>query len=327
MSTLSPDPSTLALTLLLLLTGLTTSIPVHAAPNLRCRWTSAATLCCSATPLAMSAPPARQPRWRAAWATAEPAPPTRRQMCSGAPILPTEGEAEANTGITAAQARSTAMLSLPAGAQVTHAYLYWAALTNAASGDTTATIDRPGAGGFSQPVTALESLLVSGRYRSVTDVTTLVQANGAGAYRVSDVDIGDWVNVNNPNVFGAWWMVVLYQRDSDPLRNLTIYDGFDGVSSATPQNITLSGFRVPSGPIDAKLGIVTLEGITQAPVTQSPSTPPRCSMGRTRPTTSSTAPAATWALPCRWRATCRSWMARPRACRASTSMLWMSRPT
>jgi hypothetical protein len=39
---------------------------------------------------------------------------------------PSNGMAEANTGIAVAQARSSAVLSLPVGAQVTHAYLYYA---------------------------------------------------------------------------------------------------------------------------------------------------------------------------------------------------------
>jgi clumping factor A len=37
---------------------------------------------------------------------------------------PAAGQAEANTGITVAQARSTAVLSIPSGATVTHAFLY-----------------------------------------------------------------------------------------------------------------------------------------------------------------------------------------------------------
>ena len=39
---------------------------------------------------------------------------------------PGAGEAEASSGITSAEARSTAVLELPAGATVTYARLYWA---------------------------------------------------------------------------------------------------------------------------------------------------------------------------------------------------------
>jgi hypothetical protein len=173
---------------------------------------------------------------------------------------PADGQAEANTGITLAQARSTAMLALPAGAQVTHAYLYWSAYLGTAGSDSTATLDRPGAGGFTTALTASQSLANNSRYLSVADVTSIVQTNGVGAYRVSDVDMINFVNLTNSNVYGVWWMVVLYRLDSDPLRQLTLYDGLDGVANGTPQNSTLAGFSVPAGPIDAKLGVVAMDG-------------------------------------------------------------------
>ena len=88
---------------------------------------------------------------------------------------PSAGQAEANDAITAAQARSTAVLAIPAGAQVTHAYLYWSAL-NSGVADDTATFERPGA--FSSSITALQSIVsASTRYLSVADVTALVQTH------------------------------------------------------------------------------------------------------------------------------------------------------
>ena len=39
--------------------------------------------------------------------------------------------------------------------RVTHAYLYWAATNATAVADTTAMLDRPGAGGFSQLMSAM----------------------------------------------------------------------------------------------------------------------------------------------------------------------------
>lgn len=174
---------------------------------------------------------------------------------------PEEGSAEANDTITSAQARTTAVLNLPPGAQVTHAYLYWAATLSAPGSDSEVTLDRPGTSGFSASVISLNTVTgPNNSYRGVADITSLVQANGNGAYRVSDVNIVNWANLNNSNLFGGWWMVVLYRLDSEPLRQLTISDGHDGVSSATPQNITLSGFEVPAGIIDAKLGVVAMEG-------------------------------------------------------------------
>src|SRR5262249_46625856 len=57
---------------------------------------------------------------------------------------PAAGQAQANNTITVAQARTTAVLNLPAGATITHAFVYWAATLAAAGTGTTATLDRPG---------------------------------------------------------------------------------------------------------------------------------------------------------------------------------------
>ncbi|HXI55910.1 MAG TPA: hypothetical protein VNO55_07610, partial [Polyangia bacterium] len=62
------------------------------------------------------------------------------------------GTAAASTAITAATARSTAVLAIPAGASITYARLYWSAA--AGGGDkTTVTVDRVGTGAFSSVVT------------------------------------------------------------------------------------------------------------------------------------------------------------------------------
>ena len=43
-------------------------------------------------------------------------------------------------------------------------------------------------------------------------MTTLVLANGAGAYRVGGVDVAALVGVNvRRRVYAAWWMVVFYR--------------------------------------------------------------------------------------------------------------------
>ena len=48
---------------------------------------------------------------------------------------PGNGQASANTGIAVAQARSTAILTVPNDATVTHAYLYWGATLGMAGAD------------------------------------------------------------------------------------------------------------------------------------------------------------------------------------------------
>jgi uncharacterized repeat protein (TIGR01451 family)/MYXO-CTERM domain-containing protein len=175
--------------------------------------------------------------------------------------------AAANTTITAAQARSTAVLALPPGSTITHAFLYWGA--KAAAADASVTFDKMGAAGVVaatlDPVAlpADQFTIPSGGnlfYQSVADVTAFVQAQGEGAYRISGVDALNFVNLNDTTDFAAWTLVVLYQNAADPPRNLVIFDGLDQVSNGNPASATLSGFVVPLAGYDAKLAVVTYEG-------------------------------------------------------------------
>ncbi|WP_408890221.1 Ig-like domain-containing protein [Myxococcus faecalis] len=176
------------------------------------------------------------------------------------------GVAQANTSVTATQARSRAALVIPPGAVVTYARLYWAAhlstSTNARTPDTTAEFGRPGV--FTQMLTAdvSHSYAPSGRYiyESSADVTTLVATNGSGVYEVSDVDSAPLASVNSTDTFSAWALVVFYRHPDSPIRNLTLFDGMDYVSNGNPQTVTLSGFNVPSSGFDAKLGVLAFEG-------------------------------------------------------------------
>ncbi|WP_080681908.1 DUF11 domain-containing protein [Sorangium cellulosum] len=187
---------------------------------------------------------------------------------------PMDGQAQANTSITAAQARSTAVLQLPAGASVTHAYLYWAAhlgLPGSGAADETVTLERVGAGSFSEAVTAIDSVETEVGtagipnsdhlyYQSVADITPIVQARGSGAYRVSGINSANFVNNDFNNHFAGWWLVVFYELASEPPRNLALFDGFDAVARNLERSATLSGFVVPNAGYDAKIGIVAFEG-------------------------------------------------------------------
>jgi len=171
---------------------------------------------------------------------------------------PTVGSAVANTSVTLAQARTTSVLTLPAGATVTYARLYWAA-KNGGAIDTNVVIDRSGA--FTTPVVADASYpVVSNSYQSSADVTAIVQANGVGAYSVSGVASTNPVNLNDNTFFTTWSMVVFYRLDTDPPRNLTLFDGFDFVDASNSVNVTLTGFLVPNSGFDGKLGIIAYEG-------------------------------------------------------------------
>ena len=161
---------------------------------------------------------------------------------------PGVGMATADNTVPSVSARSTAMLKLPAGATVTHAYLYWAASRLVPTVDTTVKLERPGV--FLSNLNALTSYKTDydGLYfsQSVADVTAIVQAQGPGAYRVGDVDIALLSDKSSESLFGGWWMVVLYTLPGAPLRNLTVLEGMDYVFPNVAVNAMISGFTIPA---------------------------------------------------------------------------------
>lgn len=184
---------------------------------------------------------------------------------------PEAGLAEANLDIAPTDARTTAVLSLPEGATVTHAFLYWAA-RNEGRADPDVVLHHEG--GFEETITAIDSVervINQGRptethnYQSVADVTSIVRTNGPGAYRVGGIDVVDIRNRDDDVVFAAWWMVVFYEEPGAPSRNLALFDGLDRVSTGNAQIVELSGFKVPDASFTAKLGIVAFEGDNNNP--------------------------------------------------------------
>jgi uncharacterized repeat protein (TIGR01451 family)/MYXO-CTERM domain-containing protein len=178
---------------------------------------------------------------------------------------PAPGAALADTSISVAQARSTAVLTLPSGAEVTGAYLYYSGRIAAAQPDLSVTLERPGI--FLENLTATDSALVTdvgNFYQSVVDVTALVQQHGSGPYRVSGVDSIPLSNVNQAVLSTGWHMVVIYKRAQDPPRNIALFDGLDSILDGAPQTATLSGFIVPNAGFDAKLAVIAYDGDNQS---------------------------------------------------------------
>ncbi len=178
----------------------------------------------------------------------------------------TANGATADGTITPAQARSTAVLSLPSGATVTYARLYWAGYVNNMGADDAVLLDRPG-GDLDETVAADDSWTMdvpgegnSSWYQSTADVTQLVTEHADGAYRLGGISSFDFRGEDTENPVVGWVLVVVYQLDSDPPRNLTIFDGFDLVEDGESAQVTIDGFLVPDAGFDAKLGVVTYEG-------------------------------------------------------------------
>jgi large repetitive protein len=164
---------------------------------------------------------------------------------------------------------SSARLSLPAGARVLFAGLYYGSRTTAGTGgkaapDTSVAglskvdFKPPGASAFEHLTTAVDlSTEVTGAYAAFVNVTGHVQRAGSGVYTVANVQ-----SATGEDRYAGWALVVAYEAAGEPPRNLSVFDGLQSVTQGKPAvTIPVSGFQTPlSGPVRTKLGFVAYEG-------------------------------------------------------------------
>lgn len=186
---------------------------------------------------------------------------------------PSDGNARADANITATDSRATAVLEIPNGARIVHARLYWGGLTGSSTPDPEVNLQRP-EDNIDEVVSSddgfvLPQPLATDRffYQSTADVTELVNMLGPGPMRLagvaSDLSGGSGLGIFETGAVAAWYMVVFYELDGDPSRNLAIFDGLDFVDGSNPASAQLSGFAVPAVGFDAALGVVAFEGEDQ----------------------------------------------------------------
>ena len=168
---------------------------------------------------------------------------------------------------------SEAQLTIPAGATVAFAGLYWSADTSGGSGGAaapspafrgTARLDTPAAGGYSTVTAAVvdDSGAVSTRYQAYADVTAQVTAGGSGTYRVGNVQAG-----TGSDRWGGWYLVVVYRQPSvTTVRRLAVYDGLQTLPGSAPAvnsyQLTLANFIASNqytGTVRGRLGLASGE--------------------------------------------------------------------
>jgi uncharacterized repeat protein (TIGR01451 family) len=162
--------------------------------------------------------------------------------------------------VSASGTNRTAKLSLPSGATVLSAQLYWA---GSGSSDSTVTFEG-------------KSVTASRKYTSSTvggglnyfggaaDVTSTVKAKGAGTYNFSGLTI----SIGKPwcasqSVLGGFSLLVVYSHPSEPERVLNLYEGFrylqnsELIVSATNFRWNRTAYPVRE---KARIGHITWEG-------------------------------------------------------------------
>jgi uncharacterized repeat protein (TIGR01451 family) len=170
---------------------------------------------------------------------------------------------------------SSAQLSLPAGATVSYAGLYWSGYTGGGSrtappGTTFKNklmLKAPGDANYrtvtaapSTPTNPVDGASTGAPYVSFAEVTSIVQSAGAGTYTGANI-----FAAIGTDAYAAWTMVVVVHSSSYPQRKLIVFDGF-GTIQGTPTSdntldIPLTGLSTPpSGAVDVRLGAVVYEG-------------------------------------------------------------------
>jgi uncharacterized repeat protein (TIGR01451 family) len=148
---------------------------------------------------------------------------------------------------------SRATLTIPAGATVIWAGLYWGGDSNSGA-RSVMRFGTPSAGYAT--ITATQLDLRGTDYQAFAEVTARVQAGGNGTYAGANVQ-----SATGTNQYAGWALVVVYRNPADPPRNLVVFDGYAEVAPGASVTIPVSGFVTPpAGAVNTRLGVVTYEG-------------------------------------------------------------------
>ncbi|HEX8140511.1 MAG TPA: isopeptide-forming domain-containing fimbrial protein [Pyrinomonadaceae bacterium] len=155
---------------------------------------------------------------------------------------------------------SSATLSLPAGSTVLWAGLYWGARST--TGTRSQLKFKAANSGFYSTLNATQldsTAAAPSAYQGFVEVTTQVQTAGNGTYWAADITADN--GQDGTGYYAGWSLVVVYQNNNQPLRNLTVFDGFASVSNGNNVTTTATGLLTPaSGTFNAYVGTVTYEG-------------------------------------------------------------------
>ncbi|WP_330304694.1 MULTISPECIES: DUF3344 domain-containing protein [unclassified Streptomyces] len=160
---------------------------------------------------------------------------------------------------------SRAEVRLPEGAHVTYARLYWGG--NLRVGEQ----KPPKANGrvlIAEPGGEYKAVLAdqvighrvargADAFQASADVTKLVRASGSGLYTVAQVNVA--MGKSAAGAWGGWTLMVAYEKKSEPLRHLSVWDGFDTLGPREDREIRLSRMPFPEN-AGGRVGLVAYNG-------------------------------------------------------------------
>ncbi|MFD3872596.1 DUF3344 domain-containing protein [Streptomyces sp. NPDC058623] len=162
-----------------------------------------------------------------------------------------------------------AELKVPQGAKVSYARLYWGG--NLRVGEQKPPQDN-GRVLVAEPGGAYKAVLAdtvighrtdagSDAYQASADVTPLVRKGGAGLWTVAQLNIA--MGHSDVGAWGGWTLVVAYEHPREPLRRISLWDGFEGLvaggGEAAGETVEIAGLDAPAGAA-GRAGVVAYDG-------------------------------------------------------------------
>ncbi|WST95279.1 DUF3344 domain-containing protein [Streptomyces erythrochromogenes] len=159
-----------------------------------------------------------------------------------------------------------AELKVPQGAKVSYARLYWGG--NLRVGEQKPPQDN-GRVLVAEPGGAYKEVLAdtvmghrtdagSDAYQASADVTPLVRKGGAGMWTVSQLNIA--MGHSEVGAWGGWTLVVAYEHPQEPLRRISLWDGFESLAArAADGTVGIEGLDAPAGST-GRVGVVGYDG-------------------------------------------------------------------
>ena len=163
---------------------------------------------------------------------------------------------------------SSADLMLPPGAIVRWAGLYWGARhpsspvcanTSPLAPCRRVRLATPTTPYATRTGTVDVEMTTNRAYQGFVEVTLDVQAGGSGTYRVADVAAA--TGQEGIGFYAGWALIVVVHDPLQPLRNLTVFDGFARVTPETRLTSLVQGFVTPAiAAFTARMGAVVYDG-------------------------------------------------------------------
>ncbi|MFD7260275.1 DUF3344 domain-containing protein [Streptomyces sp. NPDC059874] len=159
-----------------------------------------------------------------------------------------------------------AELKVPQGAKVSYARLYWGG--NLRVGEQKPPQDN-GRVLVAEPGGAYKEVLAdtvighrtdagSDAYQASADVTPLVRKGGAGMWTVSQLNVA--MGHSEVGAWGGWTLVVAYEHPKEPVRRISLWDGFEVLAARAGDGIVeVEGLDAPPGAA-GKVGLVGYDG-------------------------------------------------------------------